>query len=153
MVETHIIEGPLPPVSADDAEGDTGAELIFHGRVRDEEGDRRIVALEYEAYAGMAETELQAVGEEAARKFPIRDLICHHRIGAVPVGELSMRVTIRSTHRAEGLEAMAYFISALKKRVPIWKWGVTAEGERFPSHHDDLGADHPATASRLAQKR
>ena len=64
-----------------------------------------------------------------------------------------MRVTIRSTHRAEGLEAMAYFISALKKRVPIWKWAVTADGERFPSQHGELGADRPATAARLAENR
>ena len=141
MVDTHIVDGPLPPVSSIDAEGDTGAELIFHGRVRDEEGGRKIVALDYEAYAGMAETELQAVGDEAASKYPISDLICLHRVGAVPVGEITMRVTIRSAHRAEGLEAMAYFISELKKREPIWKWGVTAEGERFPSHLDVLAAD------------
>ncbi len=110
-----------------------GAEVIFHGRVRGEEGGRKIVALEYEAYAEMAEQELQNIGTEAAEKFAILDLYCDHRTGAVPVGEVSLRLVIRANHRGAALEAMAWFITELKARVPIWKWGLTADGERFPS--------------------
>ena len=137
VVTTRIIDGPLPPL--DDAvvsgDGESGAELIFHGRVRATEDGRPIVALDYEAYGGMAEKELQAVAEETAAKFPLHVLHCLHRIGQVPVGDASLRVTIRAAHRAEAIQALAHFIDQLKDRVPIWKWGVTAEGERFPSHH------------------
>ncbi len=144
MVETRIIDGPLPPLddAAVPSDGQDGAELLFHGRVRGTEGGRPIVALDYEAYLPLAETELRAVADDTASRFPIRSLVCLHRIGRIGVGEASMRVIIRSPHRTEAITALAHFIEQLKDRVPIWKWGVTAEGERFPSRGSH-GAPHP----------
>jgi len=111
----------------------TGAELIFLGRVRAIENDIPIAALEYEYYPGMAETKLEEIARELLKKFEIRDIECVHRYGKVPVGEASVCIVIRSHHRAAGLSAMDWFINELKKEVPIWKWGITKEGERFPS--------------------
>jgi molybdopterin synthase catalytic subunit len=91
------------------------------------------VALGYEAYRGMAEKELQALAEETRTRFGLLDLVCWHRLGDVPIGEPSLRVVIRSRHRQEGITALDWFVVELKARVPIWKWGVTLEGERFPS--------------------
>lgn len=138
MVTTRLISGPLPPFDRRPGDKQIGAEVIFHGRVRGEEEGRKIVALHYEAYTEMAEKELRAMGEDASRQFPIQDLFCDHRVGEVPVGEVSLRVVIWSRHRGAGLEAVAWFVKELKERVPIWKWGITADGERFPSR----GASH-----------
>ncbi len=134
MVETRIIAEPLPPHASDDSRRDRGAELVFVGRVRAEEHGREIDALDYEHYPGMAELELQKLAEETSERFPIGELSCWHRVGRVPVGEGSMRVVIWSAHRKEGLEAMGWFISELKERVPIWKWAITTDGQRLPSH-------------------
>lgn len=138
MVTTRLISGPLPPFDRRPPREVTGAEVIFHGRVRGEEEGRKIVALDYEAYTEMAEKELRAIGEEVAEKYSIQDLFCDHRVGEVPVGEVSLRLVIWSRHRGEALEAVAWFVKELKERVPIWKWGITADGERFPSR----GASH-----------
>jgi len=132
MARTALVPGPLPPVGEDDTRTLDGAEIIFHGRVRGRENGTTIVALEYEHYPGMAEKELEALAGEAARKFPIRDLVCLHRIGRVRVGEASMRVVVRSPHREEALDAVAWFISEVKQRVPIWKWAVDSDGNRIP---------------------
>lgn len=112
---------------------DTGAELIFLGRVRALENGIPIVALEYEYYPGMAETKLEEIARTLLEKYDIQDVECVHRYGKVPVGEASVMIVIRSGHRVAGLSAMDRFISELKKEVPIWKWGITKEGERFPS--------------------
>ncbi len=133
MVTTRLNAGPLPPHDRRPPGDVTGAEVIFHGRVRGEEQGREIVALDYEAYAEMAEKELQAIGEEVVEEFSIQDLCCDHRVGEVPVGEVSLRVVVWSRHRGAALEAVAWFVKQLKERVPIWKWGITADGERFPS--------------------
>ena len=145
MVETRIIDGPLPPIeetlaqldaaAAGPAASGSGAQLIFQGQVRGAEDGRSITALDYEAYDGMAQAELQAIARETADRYPIHQLLCIHRIGRVPVGAAALRVAVRSAHRAEALEALAHFIDLLKDRVPIWKWGVTEQGERFPSRH------------------
>lgn len=135
-VHTEILRGPLPPWTSTDDRPDDGSELLFQGRVRGEEHGRSIVGLDYEHYEGMAEQQLQSLAEQAAERFPISSLDCWHRVGLVPVGEASLRVVIWSPHRAEGLACLAWFISELKLRVPIWKWAVTTDGERFASHCD-----------------
>ncbi|MGE0432474.1 MAG: molybdenum cofactor biosynthesis protein MoaE [Planctomycetota bacterium] len=147
---TRIIDGPLPPIDPhaphDGAvgrarAGDAGAELIFHGRVRGTEATKGtdggdtvpIVALDYEQYEGMTAAELQQLADETATRFPLLAFECLHRVGRVPVGEASLRVTLISAHRGEAIDALTWFVNELKVRVPIWKWGVRADGSRFPS--------------------
>ena len=97
------------------------------------ERGKEIIALEYEQYEGMAELELKEIAQRTCKKFPIKDLFCRHRIGIINVGEISLHVVIWSKHRREGLEAMNWFISKLKKHVPIWKWAIMIDNTRVPS--------------------
>lgn len=136
MIRVVIGPDPIPPVAPDDARSDDGAELIFHGRVRDREHGRPIVALEYEHYEGMAQIELERLAAETIERHDVHDLFCTHRVGRIGIGEASLQVVVWSRHRAEGIAAMTWFVRELKRRVPIWKWAITAEGERFPSHCD-----------------
>ena len=141
MGDIRLIEGRLPPIAdaalaAEAGCAADGAELIFHGCVRGVEGEAPIIALHYECYPGMAEAELRRLADESVRRFSISDLDCIHRVGDVPIGEASLRVTIRSPHRAEALEAMAWFIRQMKRRVPIWKWAVRSDGRREPTASD-----------------
>ena len=133
MVIIEIVNGPIDFFPSEDNRQQDGAELVFNGRVRATEHGENITALEYEQYEGMAEAELTQLAEEAMNKFPIHDLFCRHRIGRVDVGETSLHVSIWSQHRKEAIEAMDFFIKELKKRVPIWKWAILADGTKVPS--------------------
>ena len=133
MIIVEIVNGPIKFFQTNDHHHQDGAELIFNGRVRATEHGKNITALEYEQYEGMAETELTQLAEETVGKFPIHDLFCKHRIGKINVGETSLHVVIWSKHRKEGLEAMTWFITELKKRVPIWKWAIMEDGRKIPS--------------------
>ena len=133
MVIVEIINGSLTPFPSNDDRNQDGAELTFNGRVRDKEHGKAIVALEYEQYEGMAEAELTELAKEICQKFPISDLFCKHRMGHVGIGEMSLHVSIWSKHRKEAIEAMDCFIFELKKRVPIWKWAILADGTKVPS--------------------
>ena len=133
MVKVEIIKGPIFPFPADNERTDEGAELTFNGRVRSIEDDKEITDLEYEQYDGMAEKELKIIAEETINKFSIHDLFCKHRVGKVKVGEVSLHVVIWSKHRKEGLDAMTYFISEIKRNVPIWKWAIHKDGTKVPS--------------------
>ena len=136
MVIVEIVNGPIEPFPSNNDRNQDGAELTFNGRVRDTEHGKNITALEYEQYEGMAESELTQLAEQVMKKFPIHDLFCRHRIGRVDVGKTSLHVSIWSKHRQEGLDAMDWFISELKKRVPIWKWAILGDGSRIPSKCD-----------------
>ena len=133
MIKVEIVDSFIIPFESDDNQKEKGAELIFNGRVRGTEHGKKIRILEYEQYEDMAEKELINIARETQNKFPIKDLLCRHRIGKVKVGETSLHVSIWSKHRKEGLEAMSFFIIELKKRVPIWKWSILENGEKIPS--------------------
>ena len=133
MIKVEIVGSSITPFDSNDNQKQKGAELIFNGRVRGTENGKKIKMLEYEQYEEMAEKELRTIAQEAQNKFPIKDLLCRHRIGEVKVGETSLHVSIWSKHRKEGLEAMSFFIIELKKRVPIWKWAILENGEKIPS--------------------
>ena len=138
MIEIQITKKKIKYLQFDESRTEDGSELFFNGRVRSEEEGKVIKALEYEQYEGMAESELRSIAEESLQKYPISDLFCIHRIGKVLVGETSLHVGVWSKHRKEGFEAISYFISELKKRVPIWKWAVLIDGSKIPSkcNHD-----------------
>lgn len=133
MIKVEIMDSPIIPFASNDNQKEKGAELIFNGRVRGTEHGKRIRMLEYEQYEEMAEKELKNIAHETQTKFPIKDILCRHRIGEVKVGETSLHVSIWSKHRKEGLDAMSFFIIELKKRVPIWKWAILENGEKIPS--------------------
>jgi molybdopterin synthase catalytic subunit len=129
----QIISDSMPPFSDYRNRKDSGAEIIFHGCVRKEEEGKEIIALDYEYYSGMAEKVLSDLADETVKKYNLNDLICIHRTGQVAVGEISVRVVVWSKHRIQGEDALEYFISKMKTDVPIWKWAITAEGDRFPT--------------------
>ena len=133
MVTTRIIKNKIPALPSDESHINDGAELQFYGRVREMENGQPIVALDYEYYEGMAEKELQKLGEETMSRFAINQLDCIHRVGKIPVGEASLRVVIWSKHRVEALDAMAWFISQMKRDVPIWKNAVLEDGSWISS--------------------
>ena len=133
MILVEMIDRPIVPFPSDDDRLDQGSELIFNGRVRSKENGQEINGLEYEQYEGMAESELKRIANETVNTYPISDLFCKHRVGRVPIGETSLHVVIWSKHRKEGLEAITFFISELKKRVPIWKWAILKDGTKIPS--------------------
>ncbi len=143
-IETRIVTHALPPIDERGTCGMEGAEIIFHGRVRNTEAGRTIVGLEYEHYEEMAESALSEVAHEAGGRYEIDELVCIHRVGMVPAGAASLRVQICSPHRRAALDAMDWFISEIKARVPIWKWGVLDDGSRFPAEGGRLPLEPPA---------
>jgi molybdopterin synthase catalytic subunit len=133
MIKIEIVNGPINFSPNDDNRQQDGAELVFNGRVRATENGEAITALEYEQYEGMADLELTQLAKDTCAKFPIHDLYCKHRMGQVGIGETSLHVSIWSKHRKEGIDAISWFITELKKRVPIWKWAILEDGRKIPS--------------------
>ncbi len=104
----------------------TGAVVEFVGTVRadrDAEG-HQIEALDYEAYVPMAESRIDALVSAAQECWTLRCVHVRHRLGRVPVGEVSVLVRVESGHRAEAFDACRFLIDAIKADVPIWKHNV-----------------------------
>jgi len=127
----RLSEEPLDVNEVVDFVGDSGAGAIvtFIGTTRNQNEGRRIHRLEYEAYSGMAEKEMQTIGEEASGRWNIKKIAVVHLIGHVPIGEASIVIAVSAAHRDDGFQACRYMIDELKKRVPIWKKEIYDGGE------------------------
>lgn len=103
--------------------GDAGAgcTLSFVGTVRNEKQGRRVTHIDYEAYASMAERQLQRIGEQLIGRWPLRRVVLVHRIGTLQIGDASIAIVFSAPHRPEGFEALRFAIESVKKDVPIWK--------------------------------
>jgi len=98
-----------------------GADIRFHGVVRDREDDRSISAIDYSCYAEMAERELQKIAARLAERFPDGRLFVHHRIGKVAVGEASLLIRAQMPHSAAAFELARTALKMIKETVPVWK--------------------------------
>lgn len=109
---------------------DAGAIATFAGTVRVEtEGDRRLVALEYEAYETMAAEQLESVRQRALKNFAVLDAILVHRLGRLELGETSIIVVVAAAHRADAFDACRWIVDVVKSDVPIWKKNIWTDGK------------------------
>ena len=98
-----------------------GGTCVFVGTSRRWTDGVETDLLTYEAYAPMAEAELDRLAREAAERWPVVRVAVLHRTGAVPPPEASVVVGVACAHRAPAFEACRWIIDALKEDVPIWK--------------------------------
>ncbi len=107
---------------------DCGGIVLFLGTVREITEGRTTVALEYEAYAGMAEKELHAIESDARKQWPIVAMAVAHRLGKLDIMDIAVGVAVSCPHRADAFDAARFVIDEVKKRVPIWKRDHTPDG-------------------------
>jgi molybdopterin synthase catalytic subunit len=118
---------------------DCGAVVTFLGTVRDLTEGRETVALDYEAYPGMAEKKLAEIEAETRARWPVGEMALVHRLGRLDVGEVSVAVAVSCPHRAQAFEACRHAIDRLKEVVPIWKKENWADGSTEWVHpHGEL---------------
>jgi molybdopterin synthase catalytic subunit len=106
-----------------------GGLVTFSGSVRNQTKGRRVLRLEYEAYAPMAEKKLAEIGAEVATQWPGARLAIVHRVGTLVPGELAVVIAAAAPHRKEAFRGCEHAIERLKQDVPIWKKEFFEDGE------------------------
>lgn len=127
----RVVDQPLQLSEAIAAVGGEayGAVVTFSGAVRDQTRGRRVVRLEYEAYAPMAERVFAQIAGEAAARWPGARVSILHRTGTLRPGELAVVIAAAAPHRAEAFDACRHAIERLKQDAPIWKKEHFEDGE------------------------
>lgn len=129
-----------------------GAVVVFLGTTRNQNAGRRVVRLEYEAFVSMAEREMRRLSAEAMRRWPVRRITMLHRIGRVPVGQVSVGIAVSAGHRVEAFRACHWLIDRLKELVPIWKREHYPGGERWIGPQQGGPRTRPQQARRAARR-
>jgi molybdopterin synthase catalytic subunit len=118
-----------------------GAVTSFIGTVRDrhpghgagtpEAAPGHVQAMELEHYPGMTERAIEAMIDEALRRFDIRAARVVHRVGLLAPGDQIVLVAVSSAHRGQSFQACEFLMDYLKTQAPFWKKEVTPEGARW----------------------
>jgi MoaE-MoaD fusion protein len=145
----RLVDGPLDvaAVMAEAGDPQAGAIASFVGTTRAHNRGRTVVRLRYEAYDGMAESEMARIASDLTARHGLTRVAMAHRVGEVPVGQASVVIAVSAPHRAPALAACAEAIDTLKRTVPIWKKEVFEGGEEWIGHHGDNPPELEQTSS------
>lgn len=136
----------VPRVRIQEADFDTGAELAalragdhgvgavcsFVGTVRAASPGApgpAVLDMELEHYPGMTEKAIEAMVDEAHRRFDILAARVIHRVGLLRPGEQIVFVGVTSAHRGQSFQACEFLMDWLKTQAPFWKKERTADGQ------------------------
>ena len=108
-----------------------GAVCSFIGTVRDRNDGSTVASMELEHYPGMTEKAIEAMIDEAQRRFDILGARVLHRVGLLQPTEQIMMVAVISAHRGESFQACEFLMDYLKTQAPFWKKEETPEGARW----------------------
>jgi len=108
-----------------------GAVCSFIGTVRDRNDGSDVASMELEHYPGMTEKAIEAMIDEAHRRFDILGARVIHRIGLLQPLDQIMMVAVISAHRGQSFQACEFLMDYLKTQAPFWKKERTPEGARW----------------------
>lgn len=119
----------LAALTADVADATCGAMLLFLGTVRDHHQGRGVDGIRYDAYRPMAVKALDEIAADLEARYPGLRIRIVHRIGEVPVGQVSVAIAVASPHREVSYIASREALERLKREVPIWKLERYEDGD------------------------
>ena len=125
------LSAEVADLRADD--GGVGAVAAFVGTVRDRTAGQpgAISAMELEHYPGMTERAIEAMIDEAHRRFDLRAARVIHRVGLLQPLDQIVLVAVTSAHRGESFKGCEFLMDYLKTQAPFWKKETTPEGARW----------------------
>jgi molybdopterin synthase catalytic subunit len=125
----EISEAPLDVAghSAATRDAAAGADVSFCGVVRDHDGGRTVVELEYTSHPSAAGV-LRQVAEEIAADPAVLAVAVSHRIGVLRIGDVALVASVTAAHRKQAFDSCQRLVDEVKARLPIWKRQVFTDG-------------------------
>ena len=117
----------------------SGGAASFLGQVRADHGAEAVIELELSAYPRLTLPAMEALAEQALKRWPLDGLLILHRTGSLTPGEPIVLVAAAARHRRDAFLAADFAMDHLKSDAWFWKRERTAAGWRWVEPH---AADH-----------
>lgn len=114
---------------------ESGGIDVFIGNVRNQTKEKKVKALEFEAYYTMALQEFSKIIDQAFEKWPLHKVAVIHADGRRIPGQTAVVIAVSAAHRDAAFKACRYIIDTLKQTVPIWKKEIFEDGEIWVAAH------------------
>jgi molybdopterin synthase catalytic subunit len=105
--------------------------VSFVGTVRDRSDGQAVAAMELEHYPGMTENAIEAMIDEAHRRFDLRAARVVHRVGPLQAEAQIVLVVVSSAHRGQAFQGCEFLMDYLKTQAPFWKKEHTPAGAHW----------------------
>ncbi len=105
-----------------------GAVVGFSGVVRNHDGGREVLRLEYSAHPHAEQILFEVLADVAAGASGVRAIAASHRVGSLQVGDAALVAAVSADHRAAAFSTCARLIDTVKERLPVWKHQFFADG-------------------------
>jgi molybdopterin synthase catalytic subunit len=130
VLRAEITEQPvvLAELEALVAEEAVGAVVSFAGVIRDHDGGRQVIRLEYSAHPSAQDTLAEVCAEIAREADGVCALAATHRIGTLAIGDAALVAAVAAEHRGAAFETCAKLVDTVKARLPVWKHQFFADG-------------------------
>ena len=87
--------------------------------------------MELEHYPGMTEKSIEAMIDEAHKRFDFYAVRVIHRVGRLLPADQIVLVAVTSAHRGESFKACEFLMDYLKTQAPFWKKEQTPQGAQW----------------------
>ncbi|BBZ02796.1 molybdenum cofactor biosynthesis protein MoaE [Mycolicibacterium chitae] len=125
LTETPILLSEHEALVAHEA---AGAVVGFAGVVRNHDGGRQVLRLEYSAHPLAEQTMAEVLAEVAAQAQGVRAIAASHRVGPLQLGDAALVAAVAADHRRAAFEVCALLVDTIKERLPVWKHQFFADG-------------------------
>ena len=100
-----------------------GASIVFYGTVRNNNENKKVTGITYDAHEVMVVKSFKEIYKETEQKLKIKEksVFIEHVKGYVGLGEISIIIAVACPHRDEAYSLSRFIIEEIKKRSPIWK--------------------------------
>ena len=139
MRVVRLDSGPLAPTVEVDqlaaALPDAGGIASFVGQVRAD----GVEVLELTHYVPLTRPGMEALADQASKRFDPMGLVMIHRVGRLDPGEPIVCVAAAARHRRDAIEAADFMMDHLKSAAWFWKREKRADGWHWI---EPRGQDH-----------
>ena len=129
QTEDFDLSAEIAALRAENAQ--VGAVVAFVGTVRDLNDGEDVSAMELEHYPDMTEKALEAIVEDAKRRWPGAQVLIVHRVGKLYPRDQIVLAAATSAHRHDAFDVCSFVMDYLKTQAPFWKKETTPSGERW----------------------
>src|ERR1700710_2919659 len=105
-----------------------GAVVGFVGMIRNHDGGRQVMRLEYSAHPSAPEVFAEVVAEIAAQASGVRAVAASHRVGVLRIGEAALVTAVAADHRQAAFATCARLVDTIKEPLPVWKHQLFEDG-------------------------
>ncbi|MDH6198338.1 molybdopterin synthase catalytic subunit [Mycobacterium frederiksbergense] len=130
VVRVELTDTPISLTEYEDlvAHQAAGAVVGFSGVVRDHDGGRSVIRLDYSAHPNAQQTLEEVAAEIAAQATGVRAIAVSHRIGTLQIGDAALVAAVAADHRRAAFETCARLVDTVKERLPVWKHQYFSDG-------------------------